>query len=73
MVDLRKLSGRFRELCRMMIAKMTASRADDRAEIIKRIEEDVIFGRLAPASGPIQRLVEAAPRRNGTIWTARRL
>ena len=38
----------------MTIARMTASRADEQAEIIKRMEEDVIFGRLAPGA----RLIE---------------
>jgi DNA-binding GntR family transcriptional regulator len=36
------------------IAKMAPSRADEQAEIIKRVEEDVIFGRLAPGA----RLIE---------------
>jgi DNA-binding GntR family transcriptional regulator len=38
----------------MTIAKMAASRADDQAEIIKRVEEDIIFGRLPPGA----RLIE---------------
>lgn len=38
----------------MTIAKMSPSRADEQAEIIKQVEEDVIFGRLPPGA----RLIE---------------
>jgi DNA-binding GntR family transcriptional regulator len=38
----------------MTIAKMAPSRADDQAEIITRVEEDIIFGRLPPGA----RLIE---------------
>jgi DNA-binding GntR family transcriptional regulator len=38
----------------MTVAKITTSRADEQAEIIRRVEEDIIFGRLAPGA----RLIE---------------
>jgi DNA-binding GntR family transcriptional regulator len=38
----------------MTIAKIAPSRADEQAEIIRRVEEDIIFGRLPPGA----RLIE---------------
>src|SRR4051794_37331874 len=38
----------------MTVARLTASRIDEQAEIIKRVEEDIIFGRLPPGA----RLIE---------------
>jgi DNA-binding GntR family transcriptional regulator len=38
----------------MTVAKIATSRADEQAEIIRRVEEDIIFGRLAPGA----RLIE---------------
>ena len=38
----------------MTVAKMATSRMDEQAEIIKRVEEDIIFGRLPPGA----RLIE---------------
>ena len=38
----------------MTVASMTPSRADEQAEIIRRVEEDIIFGRLPPGA----RLIE---------------
>jgi DNA-binding GntR family transcriptional regulator len=38
----------------MTVARVATTRADDQTEIIRRIEEDIIFGRLAPGA----RLIE---------------
>lgn len=38
----------------MNVTKITPSRADEQAEIIRRVEEDIIFGRLPPGA----RLIE---------------
>jgi DNA-binding GntR family transcriptional regulator len=38
----------------MTVARMPSSRADEQTEIIKRVEEDIIFGRLPPGA----RLIE---------------